>query len=88
MTEQSGRASRFSAPGPALGYLAQVDYALWVMLERMNEEESFSVSIETLDDIVFGRPGRRYGHRLKTGVAVSATRGDPSRPGRAPFASS
>jgi hypothetical protein len=53
MTEQSDRASRFSAAGPALGYLAQVDYALWAMLERMDIEESFSVSIETLDDIVF-----------------------------------
>jgi hypothetical protein len=53
MTEQSGRVSRFSAAGPALGYLAQVDYALWAMLERMDVEESFSVSIETLDDIVF-----------------------------------
>lgn len=53
MTEQSGAASRFSAAGPALGYLAQVDYALWAMLERMDVEESFSVSIETLDDIVF-----------------------------------
>jgi hypothetical protein len=53
MIEQSGGASRFSAAGPALGYLAQVDYALWAMLERMDVEESFSVSIETLDDIVF-----------------------------------
>jgi hypothetical protein len=53
MTGQSSGASRFSAAGPALGYLAQVDYALWAMLERMDIEESFSVSIETLDDIVF-----------------------------------
>lgn len=53
MTAQSGGGSRFSAAGPALGYLAQVDYALWAMLERMDVEESFSVSIETLDDIVF-----------------------------------
>ena len=53
MTDQTSQASRFSAAGPALGYLAQVDYALWAMLERMDIEESFSVSIETLDDIVF-----------------------------------
>lgn len=53
MTDQASQASRFSAAGPALGYLAQVDYALWAMLERMDIEESFSVSIETLDDIVF-----------------------------------
>jgi hypothetical protein len=53
VTDQASQASRFSAAGPALGYLAQVDYALWAMLERMDIEESFSVSIETLDDIVF-----------------------------------
>lgn len=45
--------SRFSAAGPALGYLAQVDYALLAALERMNHEDDFAVSIETLDDIVF-----------------------------------
>ncbi|HEV7584850.1 MAG TPA: ABC-three component system protein [Solirubrobacteraceae bacterium] len=53
MLEGSEGASRFSAAGPALGYLAQVDYALWAVLERMDVQESFSVSIETLDDIVF-----------------------------------
>jgi len=45
--------SRFSAAGPALGYLAQVNYALLAMLEHLDSEDSFSVSIETLDDIVF-----------------------------------
>jgi len=45
--------SRFGAAGPALGYLAQVDYALLAMLGRMDDEELFSTSIETLDDIVF-----------------------------------
>lgn len=45
--------SRFSAAGPALGYLAQVDYALLAALERMDDEDDFAVSIETLDDIVF-----------------------------------
>jgi hypothetical protein len=53
VTGDTSEASRFSAAGPALGYLAQVDYALWAMLERMDVEESFSLSIETLDDIVF-----------------------------------
>jgi hypothetical protein len=52
VTGDISEASRFSAAGPALGYLAQVDYALWAMLERMDIEESFSLSIETLDDIV------------------------------------
>lgn len=52
MTE-SGPASAFAAAGPALGYLAQVDYALLAALERMDDEDDFAVSIETLDDIVF-----------------------------------
>ena len=33
--------------------MAQVDYALLAALERMDDEDDFSVSIETLDDIVF-----------------------------------
>jgi hypothetical protein len=51
--EQSAESSSFGAAGPALGYLAQVDYALLAMLERMDDEDAFSASIETLDDIVF-----------------------------------
>lgn len=45
--------STFGAAGPALGYLAQVDYALLAALERMDDEDDFTISIETLDDIVF-----------------------------------
>jgi hypothetical protein len=33
--------------------LAQVDYALLAALERMDEEDDFAVSIESLDDIHF-----------------------------------
>lgn len=51
MTGESG--SKFGAAGPALGYLAQVDYALLAALERMDDEDDFAMSIETLDDIVF-----------------------------------
>lgn len=51
--EQSAAGSRFGAAGPALGYLAQVDYALLLALRRMDHEEAFLISIETLDDIVF-----------------------------------
>lgn len=46
-------ANRFSAAGPALGYLAQVDYALLMSLRRLDLEDDFTLSIETLDDIVF-----------------------------------
>ena len=44
--------------GPALGYLAQVDYALLsAALERMDDEDDFALSLETLsDDIVFITP--------------------------------
>jgi len=53
VSESGSSASAFSAAGPALGYLAQVDYALLAALERMDDEADFTVSIETLDDIVF-----------------------------------
>ncbi len=53
MAESGASPSAFSAAGPALGYLAQVDYALLAALERMDDEDDFAVSIETLDDIVF-----------------------------------
>lgn len=46
-------ANRFSAAGSAIGYVTQVEYGLLLTLLRMNAEEDFSVSIETLDDIVF-----------------------------------
>jgi hypothetical protein len=49
----AGVASGFGAAGPALGYLAQVDYALLLALERMDVDDDFALSIETLDDIVF-----------------------------------
>jgi hypothetical protein len=52
MTEPAST-SGCGAAGPALGYLAQVDYALLAALERMDDEDDFAVSIETLDDIVF-----------------------------------
>ena len=49
----SAPVSAFGAAGAALGYLAQVDYALLAALERLDDEDDFAVSIETLDDIVF-----------------------------------
>jgi len=53
MSEPRPPLSAFSAAGPALGYLAQVDYALLAALECMDDEDDFAISIETLDDIVF-----------------------------------
>lgn len=48
-----GEANLFSAAPSALGYLAQVEYALLLVLRRLDVELEFDVSIETLDDIVF-----------------------------------
>lgn len=53
MSGPGSSTSSVSAAGPALGYLAQVDYALLAALERMDDEDDFAVSLETLDDIVF-----------------------------------
>jgi hypothetical protein len=48
-----GQSNRFSAAGSALGYLAQVEYALLIALQRMDNEDSLRLSLETLDDITF-----------------------------------
>lgn len=48
---------RFSAAAPALGYLYQVRYALFDALRRLADGSQFSVSIETLDDVVFETEG-------------------------------
>jgi hypothetical protein len=53
VSEPVSGSSAFGAAGPALGYLAQVDHALLAALERMDREDDFALSIETLDDIVF-----------------------------------
>lgn len=48
-----GEANAYTAAPSALGYLAQVEYALLLTLRRLDVELEFDVSIETLDDIVF-----------------------------------
>lgn len=47
----------FSAAQPALGYLYQCRLALSESLKRIPEGEIFTVSIETLDDVVFESDG-------------------------------
>ncbi len=47
----------FSAAAPALGYLYQVRYALFDSLRRLADGSQFSVSVETLDDVVFWTDG-------------------------------
>lgn len=46
-----------SAASSALGYLYQVRYALLEALHRLRSGQEFSVSIETLDDVVFEEAG-------------------------------
>ena len=48
----------FSATDSLTGYLFQVKYALLDALRRLKEDVEFSVSIETLDDVVFQKPGQ------------------------------
>jgi hypothetical protein len=45
--------SAYSAAGPALGYLAQIEYALLLLLQKMDDEEQCEISIEALDDVTF-----------------------------------
>ena len=47
----------FSATASATGYLFQCRYALLEGLRRLRKEESFTISIETLDDVVFEKEG-------------------------------
>lgn len=48
----------FSASDSLTGYLFQVKYALLDTLRRLKEEVEFTVSIETLDDVVFETSGQ------------------------------
>jgi len=50
--------NRFSASGSALGYLAQVEYALLIALQRMDTDDGFRMSLETVDDITFEVEGQ------------------------------
>lgn len=48
---------QYSAAAPALGYFYQCRYALFKALCYLRKSDMFMVSIETLDDVVFGREG-------------------------------
>lgn len=54
----SPETNRFSAPGSALGYLVQVEYALLIALQRMDTDVELRLSIETADDITFEAEGQ------------------------------
>jgi hypothetical protein len=54
---QQGSAPDFSAADSALGYLYQARLALLLALRRLARDETFSVYLETLDDVVFETSG-------------------------------
>ena len=54
----SGASNRFSAAGSAIGYLAQVEYALLIALQRMDTAVEARLSIEAADDITFEEEGQ------------------------------
>lgn len=47
-----GVKNRFSAAGSALGYLAQIEYGLLLVLKRMDDTVELRLSMETADDLV------------------------------------
>ncbi len=51
--DSGGVTTPHSAAPAALGFLAQVEYALLLALQRLDTTLTFEMSLETLDDIVF-----------------------------------
>ncbi len=71
--------NRFSAAGSALGYLAQVEYALLIALQRMDSDVELRLSIETADDITFDADGApRELWQTKHHIARHGSLGDAS----------
>ena len=75
----AAESNKFSAPGPALGYIAQVDYALLLSLRRLELSDG-DLSLETLDDVVFHQTTTSPEELLQTKHHVdrSATLSDSS----------
>lgn len=71
--------NRFSAGGSALGYLAQVEYALLIALQRMDGDENLRLSLETVDDITFDVEGRPELWQTKHHVGRQGSLGDASQ---------
>ncbi|KAA0977173.1 hypothetical protein FQ154_09765 [Paeniglutamicibacter gangotriensis] len=70
--------NRFGAAGAALGYIAQIEYALLIALERMDREEDLRLSLETADDITFEVGGRVELWQTKHHIARQGSLGDRS----------
>lgn len=71
-------ANRFSSAGSALGYLAQVEYALLIALQRMDGDVELRISIETADDITFDIEGAPELWQTKHHLARQGSLGDAS----------
>jgi hypothetical protein len=56
--DDKSRGSQFSAAPSAIGYLFQCRCALFESLKRLRKGIEFSVSLETLDDVVFETEGQ------------------------------
>ena len=59
-------ANKLSAADSALGYLYQVRVALLWSLRRLESENDFAVSLETLDDVFFQKQGGAPAELLQT----------------------
>ena len=51
---------QFSAQDPALGYLYQINYALWLLLEAGRDGQEIEIAIEKLDDIDIKKDGNEF----------------------------
>ncbi|TYQ30860.1 ABC-three component system protein [Pseudanabaena sp. UWO310] len=64
-------ANKFSANAPTLGYLYQIRYALFVLLQRIANEPDAKISIEILDDVAFEDNGQPLElHQLKHHINI------------------
>lgn len=67
-------ANKFSANAPTLGYLYQIRYALFVLLQRIANDPDAQISIEFLDDVAFEHNGTPLElHQLKHHIKKEAS---------------
>src|ERR687897_94188 len=68
--------NQFDASASLLGYLFQCRWALVEALQRLKNEGSFVLSLETLDDVVFNQTGKpidvlQTKHHVRRGANLS-----------------
>lgn len=72
---EGGAKTRFSAAGSALGYLAQIEYGLLLVLKRMDDTVELRLSMETADDLVLDSVGSGTATELWQTKHHQATKG-------------